>query len=88
MSSRIYQEVVNLVVRLSFRRSRVVFINVAMRDHCTLGSKFQDVAKFVTLTPLSLLIMCERSFPIVDLKISSLRTFALKSSDKMFTLYL
>jgi hypothetical protein len=33
--------------------------------------KFLDVAKFTTLTPLSLLISCELSFPIVGLKISS-----------------
>jgi hypothetical protein len=33
-------------------------------------TKFLDVAKFTTLTPLSLLISCELSFPIVGLKIS------------------
>jgi hypothetical protein len=35
-------------------------------------TKFLDVAKFTTLTPLSLLISCQLSFPIVGLKISSL----------------
>jgi hypothetical protein len=42
-----------------------------------LTTKFLDVAKFTTLTPLSLLISCEVSFPVVGLKISSLPTFAL-----------
>jgi hypothetical protein len=40
--------------------------------------KFLDVAKFTTLTSLSLLISCELSFPFVGLKISSLPTFVLK----------
>jgi hypothetical protein len=48
-----------------------------------LTTKFLDVAKFttltLTLTPLSILISCELSFPIVGLKISSLSTFALKT---------
>jgi hypothetical protein len=33
--------------------------------------RFLDVAKFTTLTPLSLLILCKLSFPIVGLKMSS-----------------
>jgi hypothetical protein len=37
------------------------------------------VAKFTTLTPLSLLISCKLSFPIVGLQMSSLPTLALKS---------
>jgi hypothetical protein len=53
-----------------------------------LTTKFLDVAKFATLTPLPLLISYESSFPIVGLKISSLPTFALKSTDKMFMLCL
>jgi hypothetical protein len=32
-------------------------------------TEFLDVAKFTTVTPLSLLISCEISFPIVGLKI-------------------
>jgi hypothetical protein len=40
-----------------------------------LTTKSLDVAKFTNLTPLSLLISCEISFPIVGLKISSLPTF-------------
>ena len=42
-------------------------------------SRFFDVAKFTVLTPLSLLSWCRLSFPIVGLKIFSLRTFALNS---------
>jgi hypothetical protein len=36
-----------------------------------LTTKFLDVAKFTILTPISLLISCELSFPTVGLKISS-----------------
>jgi hypothetical protein len=39
--------------------------------------RFFDVAKFYILTLISLLISCKHSFPIVDLKISSLSTLAL-----------
>jgi hypothetical protein len=53
-----------------------------------LTTKFLDVSKFTTLTPLSLLISCELSFPIVGLKISSVPTFALKSPNKIFLSYL
>jgi hypothetical protein len=49
--------------------------------------RFFDVAKLTTLTPLSLLISCKISFPIVGLKTSSLPTFALKSK-KIFIWYL
>jgi hypothetical protein len=34
--------------------------------------RFLDVAKFTNLTPLSLLISCKLSFPLVSLKMSSL----------------
>jgi hypothetical protein len=53
-----------------------------------LTTKFLDVAKITTLTPLSLLISCELSFPIVGLKISSILTFALKSPNRIFVSYL
>jgi hypothetical protein len=39
-----------------------------------------DVAKFTTLTPLSLLISCKLSFLTVGLKISSLPTFVFNST--------
>jgi hypothetical protein len=71
MSSPIYQNMVNLIVSLSIRRHRGKFI-VLLTD------RFLDVAKFITLTPLSLLISCKLSFPVVGLKMSSLPTLALK----------
>jgi hypothetical protein len=55
-----------------------------MREHCTFDS-FLDVAKFTNLTPLSLLISCRLSFPIVGLKMSSLLTLVLKSPNRIFT---
>jgi hypothetical protein len=72
MSSPIYQNVIDLVVRLSIRRGPGVFMDAAMGEHGALTTKLLDVAKFTTITPLSLLILCELSFPIVGLKISSL----------------
>jgi hypothetical protein len=45
------------------------------------------MVKFNTLTPLSLLISCELPFPVVSLKISTLSTFTLKSSNKIFVSY-
>jgi hypothetical protein len=49
-----------------------------------LTTKFLDAAKFTTLSPLSLLISCELSIPIVGLKISFFLTFALKLPYKIF----
>jgi hypothetical protein len=46
------------------------------------------VAKFTTLTPLSLLISCEISFPTLGLKISAVPTFALKPHYKILMWYL
>jgi hypothetical protein len=45
---------------------------------------FLDVAKFSTLTPLSLLTSCKLSFPIVGLKMSSLPTLAFLISQQNF----
>jgi hypothetical protein len=53
-----------------------------------LTTRCLDVAKFTTLTPLSLLILCELSFLIVSLEIFSLPTSTLKSPNKIFVLYL
>jgi hypothetical protein len=50
--------------------------------------RFLDVAKFNTLTPLSLLIACKVSFQIVALEISSQPTLALKSPNRIFMWYL
>jgi hypothetical protein len=52
-----------------------------------LPTKILDVAKFTTLSPLSLLILCELSFPIVSLKISYLLASALKPHNKILMLY-
>jgi hypothetical protein len=52
-------------------------MNVTMWGHCTFD-RFLDVVMFTTQTPLSLLILCKLSFPVVGLKISFLPTFALK----------
>jgi hypothetical protein len=50
--------------------------------------KFSDEAKFTTLTPLSLIISSKLSFPIMDLKMSSLPTLALKSPNTIVEWYL
>jgi ankyrin repeat protein len=50
--------------------------------------RFFEVAKFTTLTSLSLLASCRISLPITGLKVSSLPTFALKSPSKIFIWYL
>jgi hypothetical protein len=67
MSSPIYQNVIDLVVTLSIRRGPGIFMNAVMGKMVLMTTKFLDVAKFTTLTPLSLLILCELSFPIVGL---------------------
>jgi hypothetical protein len=51
-------------------------MDAAMWEHHTW---FFDVAKFTALIPLSLLISCEPSFPIVGLKIYFLPILVLKS---------
>jgi hypothetical protein len=50
--------------------------------------KFLDVAKFSTLTPLSLLISCKLSFPVVGLEVSSLAYFGIESPNKICLWYL
>jgi hypothetical protein len=47
-----------------------------------LTTKFLDVGNFTTLTPLSLLISCGLSFPVVGSEIPSLPTFALNNPTK------
>jgi len=61
-------------------------MNVAMWEHYSLDRLF-NVAKFTTLTLLSLLVSCKLSFLIVGLKIYSVPTFALKSPNNIFVLY-
>jgi hypothetical protein len=64
-----------------------VFMNVTVWEYCALD-RFFEVAKFTTLTALSLLTSCRLSLPIISLKISSLPTFALNSPVKVFVWYL
>jgi hypothetical protein len=49
--------------------------------------RFLDVATFTTLTPISLIISCKLSFPIIGLKTSSLITLALKSPKIIHTVF-
>jgi hypothetical protein len=77
-----YLNLICLFVRLSLRRGPTVYMNVWCGNIVLLTTKFSDVAKLTTLTPLSLLISCKPSFTIVGLKLSSLSTFALKPSNK------
>jgi hypothetical protein len=75
---------VNLIVGFPIGRRPSIFIDVAMWNIVLLTLRFLDVAKFTNLTPLSLLISCKLSFPIVGLKMSSLPTLALKSPNTIF----
>jgi hypothetical protein len=59
-------------------------MNFAMREHCTFTTKFLNVAKFTVLIPLSLLISCKLSFPVIYMEIFSMPTFALKSPNSIF----
>jgi hypothetical protein len=49
--------------------------------------RFYDVAKFIVLTPLSLLISCKLSFLTVRMKINSLPTSALGCDLLILTLW-
>jgi hypothetical protein len=63
-------------------------MNVTVWEHCTFDSQILDVAEFTAITPLSLLISCKLSFPIVGLEMSSLPTLALNYSNRIFMWYL
>jgi hypothetical protein len=82
MLSPVYQNMVKLVVRFSIRRCPSEFMNVMMWEHRTFDNEIFGRGKVYYLTPLSLLIWCKLSFPIVGLKMSSLPTLALKSLAK------
>jgi hypothetical protein len=68
----IYQNMVSLTVGVPIWRRPSIFMNVAMWKNCTFDNDILDVAKFTTLSPLSLLISCKLPFQIVGLKMSSL----------------
>jgi hypothetical protein len=74
MLSPIYQNKVNLIVSLAILQCPGKFMNVTIWKHCTLTFVFLDVAKFTTLTPLSLITLCKLWFPVVGLKMFSLPT--------------
>jgi hypothetical protein len=61
---------VNLITVIPILKRPSIFMNVPMWEHHTFD-RFLHVAKFTTLTQLSLLILCKLSFPVVDLNISS-----------------
>jgi hypothetical protein len=77
MPSPVYQNMVNLIGVFPSGDVKAKFMNVTMWEHC-IFDRFLDAANFSTLTPLSLLISCKLSFPIVGLKMSSLPTSAMK----------
>jgi len=62
----------DLVVSLPIRRGPAVLMNVSVREYHALNNQIFYVAKFTSLTPLSLLSWCRLSFPTVGLKIFSL----------------
>jgi hypothetical protein len=49
-------------------------MNVGMWEHCAFDNENFRCGKCNTSTPLSLLISCKLSFPVVGLKMSSLPT--------------
>jgi hypothetical protein len=57
-------------------RSPSVFMSDEVWECCVLD-RFLEVAKFITLTPLSLLASCRLSLPIIGLKMSSLSAILL-----------
>jgi hypothetical protein len=87
MPSPICQNMVNLIVGLPIRRHPNVFMYVSVGT-LQFWLRFLDVKKFTNPTPLSLLILCKLSYPIVWLKISFLLTLALKSPNNIFIWYL
>ena len=87
MPSPIYQYVVNMVLILTIRGGPGVFMNVPVMDYRALNNQIFYVAKLTSLTPLSLLLWLRFSCQIVDLKIFSFSTFALKSPINIFIWY-
>jgi hypothetical protein len=79
---------VNLIVGFPSGDVHVYLWMLGCRNIILLTLRFLDVAKFTNVTPLSLLISCKLSFPIVGLKMSSLPTLALKSPNRIFIWYL
>ena len=83
----IYQYMVNLVVSLTIREVQVYLWMFRWGNIVLLTTRFCDVAKLTSLTPLSLLSWWRLSCPIVGLKLFSLPTFALQSPSNIFIWY-
>jgi hypothetical protein len=60
------------------------FLNVMTWEHYTFDREVFESGKIYYSTPLSLVISCKLSYPIVELKMSSLPTLALNSPNKIF----
>jgi hypothetical protein len=63
MPPSVYQHVVNLTVSILLWKGSSVFMNISIREHCGLATICSDVAKFATVTPLSLLFSCKLALP-------------------------
>jgi hypothetical protein len=73
----------HLTASLSIRRTqKLIYERWVVGKLYSLTSRFLDVAKFTTPTPLSLLISSEFSSPIVGLK-RALPTLAVKSPNQI-----
>ena len=90
MPSPICHCVINLVVGLPVRRDPGV-----LKECFGAGtwSSYQldfffDVAKFTTLTSLSLVSSCRLKLPVAGLKVFSIPTFALEYPNRIFICYL
>jgi hypothetical protein len=79
MPSPSYQNTFNLIVGFPIWRCPIIFMVVAMWEHCIYTVRFLYVAKFTTPSLLLLLISIKLPFPIFCLKMSSLPTSLLKS---------
>jgi hypothetical protein len=87
MTSFVYQDVIYLICVMPSGEVQVGIWMLRCGNVVLLTVTFFEVAKFTTLTPLSLLVSCWLSLPIIGLKMSALPTFALKSPTKIFVCY-
>jgi hypothetical protein len=71
-------------LRFSIKKRPNKFINATIWKQNTFHWEVSEMAKFTILTPLSLLISCKHSVPLVGLKMSSLFILALRSPNRIF----
>jgi hypothetical protein len=76
MPSPVYQNVVNLMLCLSVIGCPSKFMNVVMWEHCTFVNLIFGCGQAYCHYPLSLLILCKISFPVI-------LSFSLKSLTKI-----